>query len=743
MGRKKGKKTNNVNDNVVNEENLSSSVDDKPSNEESTEEIVENIDNNVEENKEEVKITDEVQNLEVSENIETETSVEDSIKEEDLKNEGSKIEENVEIPNVIKPENKEENKKKKPNKFIIIGLCALILIMMIITATMGGDTFQEGSLTYNEFQAEVKAGNIESVIEDSMSPLITVVYKEGVCQEEYDEETNELKELNIVDNKRMETVINPNDEDFYKNLAIADVKILIKDTTGTTVMVALLGYLPTFLMMGLLIWYMMSTLKGGMGQKKKKPVVKSETKFSDVAGMTEEKEELLFAIRSLKNSEDYVAKGVKPVRGILLEGPPGVGKTLLAKAVAGEAGVNFLSYSGADFVEMFVGLGARRIRNMYEEAEKQKPCVVFIDEIDALGKTRISGNGSPGNQEADQTLVALLERMDGLNTTSGILFIAATNRVDSLDSALLRPGRFDKTIHIGPPKTKEDREAIIEVHSKGKHFEDGVTTEKIGKLCYGLTGAEIAAALNDAVLESFKADRNGIISLDDIDKAIMKLFARGLAKGRHSDKDLKRVAIHEVGHALMNRHLGRTVVKVSIQPYSSGVGGVTQVDGENSGFDGLRTKTDLENDIKTLYAGKVAEEVLLGECSVGASNDLDRATHILRDYIGAYGMNNGSYLSLVGLGRENMMITANEKLLEEMNEVAKSIYESVVAYFRKAEVREKLQNIADVLVEKEVIYDLEEFFEEKSDVVEDKQSFLEKVTEKVSDILEKKDDENA
>ena len=715
MSRKKKKSNNDLIDSVVNEEIENSSVDDKPSNEENIKEIVEQ------------KTEESV--IEVPKVVEEEKEEE---KEENISDNSSEKEENTVVPEVIEPKKEEENKKKKPNKWIIIGLSVLIFVMMMITAMMGGETYQEGSLTYNEFQAEVKAGNIESVIEDGLSPLITVVYKEGVCQEEYDEETGELKELNIVENKRIETVINPSDDDFYKNLAIADVKIMVKDTTGTTIMVALLGYLPTFLMMGLLIWYMMSTLKGGMGQKKKTTAVKSTTKFSDVAGMTEEKEELLFAIRSLKNSEEYVAKGVKPVRGILLEGPPGVGKTLLAKAVAGEAGVNFLSYSGADFVEMFVGLGARRIRNMYDEAEKQKPCVVFIDEIDALGKTRISGNGSPGNQEADQTLVALLERMDGMNTTSGILFIAATNRVDSLDSALLRPGRFDKTIHIGPPKTKEDREAIIEVHSKGKHFEDGVTTEKIGKLCYGLTGAEIAAALNDAVLESFKADRNGVISLDDIDKAIMKLFARGLAKGRHSDKDLKRVAIHEVGHAMMNRHLGRTVVKVSIQPYSSGVGGVTQVDGENSGFDGLRTKSDLENDIKTLYAGKVAEEVVLGECSVGASNDLDRATHILRDYIGAYGMNSGSYLSLVGLGRENMMITANEKLLEEMNDVAKSIYESVVEYFRKAEVREKLQNIADVLVEKEVIYDLEEFFEEKVE---------EKAEDSIS--LEKKDEENA
>ena len=714
MSKRKKKSNNDLNDNVVNEEILSSSVDDKPSNEENIKEIVED---NTEENINEIKVPEVVSE-------EEKTEVSEEVKEEKEDN----SEENVVVPKIIEPKKEEENKKKKPNKWVIIGLSVLIFVMMMITAMMGGETYQEGSLTYNKFQEEVKAGNIDSVIEDGLSPLITVVYKEGVCQEEFDEETGELKELNIVDNQRIETVINPSDKDFYKNLALEDVKIKVKDTTGTTVMVALLGYLPTFLMMGLLLWYMMSTLKGGMGQKKKTTAVKSTTKFSDVAGMSEEKEELLFAIRSLKNSEEYVEKGVKPVRGILLEGPPGVGKTLLAKAVAGEAGVNFLSYSGADFVEMFVGLGARRIRNMYDEAEKQKPCVVFIDEIDALGKTRISGNGSPGNQEADQTLVALLERMDGMNTTSGILFIAATNRVDSLDSALLRPGRFDKTIHIGPPKTKEDREAIIEVHSKGKHFEDGVTTEKIGKLCYGLTGAEIAAALNDAVLESFKADRKGVISLDDIDKAIMKLFARGLAKGRHSDKDLKRVAIHEVGHAMMNRHLGRTVVKVSIQPYSSGVGGVTQVDGENSGFDGLRTKSDLENDIKTLYAGKVAEEVVLGECSVGASNDLDRATHILRDYIGAYGMNSGSYLSLVGLGRENMMITANEKLLEEMNSVAKSIYDSVVEYFRKAEVREKLQNIADVLVEREVIYDLEEFFEEKAE-------------ESIS--LDKKDEENA
>jgi cell division protease FtsH len=280
---------------------------------------------------------------------------------------------------------------------------------------------------------------------------------------------------------------------------------------------------------------------------------------------------------------------------------------------------------------------------------------------------------------------------------------------------LLRPGRFDKTIHVSPPKSKEDREAVVAVHSKDKTFEDGVTVEKIAKQCYGLTGAEIASALNDAVLESFKADRNGIISLGDIDKAIMKLFAKGLAKGKHNEKDLFRVAVHEVGHALMNRELGRNVVKVSIQPYSSGVGGVTQVDGESSGLDGLMTKTDIINSVKVLYAGKAAEEAILGECSVGASNDLERATYIIRDYIGAYGMNGDNLLSLVGLGRENMLITSNEKLLEEMGKVANDIYKEVQEYFSREDVKVKVNEISNILCENEVIYDFEAVYNGEKD----------------------------
>ena len=614
--------------------------------------------------------------------------------------------------------NKDKDKEKKsdkpfwkqPKNYILIGLLVVVIIFLALAKADSVGTV--GSLKYNEFFRDLENGYIEEVHYAVGSPFVEVHYKEGMCQEGIiDENTGELRELKIVDNQRIETVLNPNDEDFFKKISEADVDVKILSENSTAFISIIAGLIPTIILMCLIIWMVKMQFGGGSKDPTAQKAVKSTTKFSDVAGMTEEKEELMFAIKSLQHTEEYLEKGVKPVRGILLEGPPGVGKTLLAKAVAGEAGVNFLSYSGADFVEMFVGLGARRVRSMYEEAEKKKPCVVFIDEIDALGRKRAVG-GNPGNQEADQTLIALLEKMDGMNTTSGILFIAATNRVDALDSALLRPGRFDKTIHVSPPKSKEDREAIVAVHSKGKTFEDGVTVEKIAKQCYGLTGAEIASALNDAVLESFKADRGGIISLDDIDKAIMKLFAKGLAKGRHSEKDMYRVAVHEAGHAVMNKAIDRSVVKVSIQPYSSGVGGVTQVDGENSGLDGLMTKTDIINSIKVLYAGKVAEEIILGECSVGASNDLERATYAIRDYIGTYGMKEDNLLSLVGLARENMMITANEKLLQDMQKVAEEIYADVVKYFAKEEIQQIIKNLSDYLVEYEVIYDFDLAYEQ-------------------------------
>ena len=677
----------------VNDSKITEEIEDKKS-----------VDGSLTENSDGVEKTPEniVETIEVTDSsVEDSEALEESVEKTDDKREKDKK----------GVENKDENGKKKKSRTLLKIVGGILLFIIILCAIAAKEDVITGTLSYNQFMEDMESGYIDEVKLTSPNAILYYVfYKEELTEEYlkgyYDNETEEMAEYDIVQNRRRETIVNPNDEGLLKEIALHDVEITVIDTTASAIVNYLIALFPTFILIGFMLWFIKFQFKGDFN-KPKKVIKKSEVKFADVAGMTEEKEELLFAIRSLQNVEEYVKKGVKPVKGILLEGPPGVGKTMLAKAVAGEAGVNFFSYSGSDFVEMFVGLGARRVRNMFEQAEASKPCVVFIDEIDALGRERISG-GNGGTQEADQTLVALLERMDGLTTSSGILFIAATNRVDALDKALLRPGRFDKTIHISPPKTKEDRIEMVKVHSKDKVFEDGLTVEIVAKQVFGMTGAEIAAALNDAVLESFKDNRNGIISLGDIDKAIMKLYAKGLAKGRHKHKDLKRVAIHEVGHALMNRELGRPVVKVSVQPYTSGIGGVTQVDGDNSGFEGLRTKTDIVNDIKVCYAGKVAEECFFNECSVGASNDLERATLLLRDYVGTYCMQDNQLLSLSALSRNNLLIGANETLLKTMNEKALEIYSEVKSFFDNKEVQDLLYKLAVYLVDNEVIYDLGE-----------------------------------
>lgn len=648
--------------------------------------------------------------------IEKEKKIEEKERLKKDKELAKEIEKQRKINEYLEYKKKKELKKKsrKPKDIVKLAIRSIsIMFLLVILWVVYSGVEQEvtGTMGYLKFTEDVSLNKIEKVQLTSEKPkFFTAVYKEGLgLEEQYDEEGNPI-EYEIVDNKRIEKVIHPQTEDFIVQLVNNGVEIeYIEATPAIMVLSLLISLIPSMILIGLLVFYMVKLFGnqlgngGGDGEVvvKDKPVL-----FEDVAGMTEEKEELMFALRSLTD-DTLREKGIKPIKGILLEGPPGVGKTLLAKAVASEAGVNFLSYSGSDFVEVFVGMGASRIRSMYKRAEELAPCVVFIDEIDALGRKR-STSGYGGNQEADQTLIALLEKMDGMNTDKRILFIGATNRSDMLDSALVRPGRFDKIIHIGPPKSKEDREAIVKVHLRGKTLAEGLTVEQIAKHCYGLTGAEIASILNDSVIESIKAGREGIISIEDVDRATMKLMSKGLAKGRHLAADLERVAVHELGHALVNKAVGRKVVKVSVQPYSSGVGGVTVIDGESEGVSGLRKSSDLRNDIKVLYAGKVAEEIMLGECSVGASNDLERATLLLREYVGAYGMKEGSILSLVGLAKENLMITANEKLLQDMEEVGQEIYQEVVELLSSEEYMNYILQLTEKLMLDEVIYNFDE-----------------------------------
>lgn len=600
-------------------------------------------------------------------------------------------------------------KKKKPN--VIMTLVAILLFMGILT-TLSSTKLVQGTVTWQEVLEDAKNGQVEKLTVLGESPLVEVKYKTEKTNKTIkpDIQNIKIKLFNLSkkqskEDKLTEKVVNVGATKYIDELTKLNIPIEVK-TINTVLAKLVISLIPTFLVLGMFFWYIKKMSGTGFGTKGTKDrMVESKLTFDDVAGLKEEKEELKYIVDTLKNPEKYEEMGVKPVKGILLEGPPGVGKTLLAKAVAGEAGVNFISYSGSDFVQVFAGLGASRVREMYDEAKDLAPCVIFIDEIDAMGMERgvmQSGAGS----ESNQTLIALLQRMDGLETEEQILFMAATNRADTLDKALLRPGRFDKIIHIAPPSTKEDREEVIKLHTKNKKLADGLTIAEISKSLYGLTGAEISECLNDAAVVNIRNGGDGKITLDDINASLMKLISKGLAKGKHTEEDRIRVAYHELGHALMNEKVGREVVKVTIQPYSSGIGGVTMIDGEET-FSKMQTKEDIENTVKVLYAGRVAEELFCKSISVGASNDLDRATIELNNYITQYALAEDSLLTYDTLSKVNPNIITQEEILEKMNNLSKKLYQEVKDYLGTPEIKERMEKLKDKLLEEETIYNLE------------------------------------
>lgn len=516
------------------------------------------------------------------------------------------------------------------------------------------------------------------------------------------------KELTVVMKDQSQyTVFSLGNKEFIKDLQLKGLDdIRIVEQSGSDFLFSMVFQVILFIIMYLVARYMLLVMSAFKTENKNEIVkVKSSVKFDDVAGMSEEKAELQSAISSLVERETFEKKGIRPVRGVLFEGPPGVGKTMLAKAIAGEAKVNFLSYSGSSFSSMFAGVGTMKVRAMYKRALDYAPCVVFIDEIDSVGAKR-SSHGDSVSRENNSVLNTLLEVMDGVSTEKGVLFVGATNLASHLDDALMRPGRFDKIIHIGPPMNKSDREAIVEVHLRNKELAEGLTVEQVGKLCYGLTGAQIEGVLNEAVIISVTNGKDGIIDATHIDEAVMKLSLGGIAKGKNTGADLERVAIHEMGHALMNLHVGRKVVKVAVQPYSSGVGGVTITDHETAGSRFIRSKTDLIKDIKTLYGGMVAEEVVLGDKSTGNSNDLERATELIHHMVSSWGMSDDSLLVGKVLSDKGM-IMQTENSIARMESLAKELYQEVYDYLSRPDVKEKLIELSNKLAQEEVIFDLE------------------------------------
>lgn len=483
---------------------------------------------------------------------------------------------------------------------------------------------------------------------------------------------------------------------------------------------SILSLIPTVILIVLMVVMLRSVNGGGnkgvmsFGKSKARMVKENKVTFDDVAGLEEEKQELSEIVDFLKNPKKYTELGARIPKGVLLVGPPGTGKTFISKAVAGEAGVPFFSISGSDFVEMFVGVGASRVRDLFEDAKRNAPCIVFIDEIDAVGRRRGAGIGG-GNDEREQTLNQLLVEMDGFDVNEGIIIIAATNRPDVLDPAILRPGRFDRQVTISVPDVR-GREEIFKIYAKNKPLDEAVDLHVLAKRTPGFTPADIENMMNEAAL--LTARRSGsIIHMDDLEEAVTRVIAGPKKTSRvMSDKEKRLTAYHEAGHAVIQRSIPGTdpVHQITIMPRGSAGGFTMTLPTEDRYYD---TKTDMENEIVDLLGGRLAEAIVLGDISTGASNDLERATKIAHDMVTKYGMTeaigpvNYSDADEVFLGRDftskqNYSEDLASKIDQEVRRIMDAAYER--GWKLLEEHRSELDRVANALLELETL-DEEEF----------------------------------
>ena len=483
---------------------------------------------------------------------------------------------------------------------------------------------------------------------------------------------------------------------------------------------SLLSLVPTVILIVLMI-IMMRNMNGAngkgvmsFGKSRARMVKDKEITFDQVAGLDEEKKELSEIVDFLKNPQKYTELGARIPKGVLLVGPPGTGKTHISRAVAGEAGVPFFSISGSDFVEMFVGVGASRVRDLFDDAKRNAPCIVFIDEIDAVGRRRGAGIGG-GNDEREQTLNQLLVEMDGFDLNEGIIVLAATNRPDVLDPAILRPGRFDRQVTISVPDVK-GREAIFELYAKNKPIDENVDLSVLAKRTPGFTPADIENMMNEAAL--LTARRNGtIIHMHDLEEAITRVIAGPQKTSRvMSDKEKRLTAFHEAGHAVIQRCIPGSdpVHQVTIMPRGS-AGGFTMTLPEEDRY--YATKADMENEIVDLLGGRLAEAIVIGDISTGASNDLEKATKIAHDMVTKYGMSdaigpvNYSDADEVFLGRDfTSKQNYSEDLASKIDKEVRRIMDESYARGKKIleEHRDELDRVAGALLELETL-DAEEF----------------------------------
>lgn len=582
-------------------------------------------------------------------------------------------------------------------------LVLLVLIGIISIFTSGQETSEK--LTYNQFITHLENGEVDNFV---VQPERQVYYITGQL-EHYDE--NQKFTVNVWSSpstmERIEAAAEATETKFDIEMA--------KETSGW---IQLLTSMIPFIILIFFIFFLLNQSQGGGGRVmnfgKSKAKLYSDDKikvrFKDVAGADEEKQELVEVVEFLKDPRKFSELGARIPKGVLLVGPPGTGKTLLARAVAGEAGVPFFSISGSDFVEMFVGVGASRVRDLFENAKKNAPCIIFIDEIDAVGRQRGAGLGG-GHDEREQTLNQLLVEMDGFSANEGIIIIAATNRPDILDPALLRPGRFDRQITVDRPDVK-GREAVLRVHARNKPLHESVDLKTIAMRTPGFSGADLENLLNEAALVAARANKKQI-DMSDIDEATDRVIAGPAKKSRTiSEKERKIVAYHESGHTIIGLVLDEAdmVHKVTIVPRGRAGGYAVMLPKEDRYF---MTTQELKDKITGLLGGRVAEEVVFGEVSTGASNDFERATNIARRMVTEFGMS--EKLGPLQFGQSGGQVFLGRDISNEQNYSDKIAYEidtEIQAIIRECydkakkiitENRDKLEVIAQALLKVETL----------------------------------------
>lgn len=564
--------------------------------------------------------------------------------------------------------------KKKPNKKMRNIIAAIITLIAIVVFVQNNESSEK---------------DFKGATETSYSEFLSMVDNKKVKEVHFYEPRDHFF-FKTQDDKIFKTD-NPEYDDFKKEMLESGVKVLpLKPKISY---LGLLGLVPSLAFYGLIFYYFKATMEPALAKKKSIVSEKPKVKFSDVAGLDESMSDLQYVVDFLKNPSQYNKAGAKLPKGVVLYGPPGTGKTLTAKAIAGEANVPFLSVSGSDFIEMYAGLGAKRVRDLFKEARTNAPCILFIDEIDSVGRKRERSVMS----EEIQTINALLAEMDGFSTKEGIIVLAATNRVEDLDSALLRPGRFDRHVAISLPDF-EARLEILKIHAKNKKLSSDINMEELGKITIGFSGAALEMILNESAINAAKRG-DEIIRKEDIDEAYYKTIMKGVKKPRGKDSDkneVRIVAYHEAGHAFAAKTLtSNDVPRVSIVPSSNGAGGVTFNIPKKMG---LLTKDEVLAEIKVLYAGRAAEEILSGKKSgvtTGASSDIDRATDLIMGYFEDYGFS--EEYGLLKLTK----FTDKGYYAKEAKKLSLELYEEIKQHLQ--DNWDKVSVIANELMEKENI----------------------------------------